>query len=145
MIRLVFICSILLTACSTFSGMKKHHFEYWAEGDKKTVLLHVPSPFAEKKMILDTTGGKELFYYYANGALFYVARSVTWPTENQAFIDDLRPSSSGQDQFSFTGKDKTGLFWKEIRVEGFRFGYTYVSAAQKARFEQAINSIRIRK
>jgi hypothetical protein len=125
--------------------MKRHQFEYWNEGDKKIVLLHVPSPFAEKKMILDTTGGKELFYYYANGALFYVARSVSWPTENQSFIDDLRPSSSGQDQFSFTGKDKTGLFWKEIRVEGFRFGYTYVTAAQKARFEQAINSIRIRK
>ena len=145
MIRLVFICSILLTACSTFSGMKKHHFEYWNEGDRKTVLIHVPSPYAEKKMILDTTGGKELFYYYANGALFYIARSVSWPTENQAFIEYLRASSSEKNSFSFTGKDETGLFWKEIRVEDFRFGYTYVSSAQKARFEQAINSIRIRK
>jgi hypothetical protein len=145
MIRLVFICSIFLSACSTYSGMKKHHFEYWNEGEKKTVLIQVPSPFADKKMILDTTGGKELYYYYANGALFYVARSVSWPTENQAFIDKLRPSLREQNQFSFTGKDETGLFWKEIRVEGFRFGYTYVSTAQKARFEQAINSIRIRK
>ena len=102
-------------------------------------------PMRKKKMILDTTGGKELFYYYANGALFYIARSVSWPTENQAFIEYLKASSSEKNSFSFTGKDETGLFWKEIMVEDFRFGYTYVSPAQKARFEQAINSIRIRK
>jgi hypothetical protein len=105
--------------------------------------LQVPKGFAEEKFVLGNAGGKEQYYYYGNGSLFYIAKNVTWETENQPMIGKAKELSVNR-RFIYKGVDRDGLHWKEVRIDDFRFGYSYVPPDRLEKFEQAINSIQFK-
>ncbi len=111
---------------------------------RHALALQIPAKYKDEKIVLDSLGGKEQYYYYQNGALFYVTRKASWATENQAFIEQIQNPSLTDGKFISNGKDKDGLLWKEIQLENFRFGYSCVPVPLEERFEQAINSIRFK-
>jgi len=134
----------LFFSCTVIDGFKKKDFIYYSGKQRHAVVLQIPAKYKDEKIVLDSLGGKEQYYYYENGTLLYVTRNASWATENQAFIEQVKNPFSTDGKFVFKGKDKDGLLWKEIQVENFRFGYTYVPPAIEAKFEQAINSIRFK-
>lgn len=134
------ILLIFPLSCTVLGDYKKTDFQYYEEDRKENLSFKVPAGFQETKSVLDTSGGKEQFYYYKFGSLFYVARNLTWPTENEPFILSKYPQADRMN--TFRGKDKDGLYWKEIRMEGFRVGYSYVPEKELERFERAILSFR---
>lgn len=136
---------IMLTSCAYLQGYKTKEFLFREDQKIKKLVLHVPGGFADEKMVLDTVGGKEQYYYYDNGALLYFAKQVNWQTENEPLIHTGKIRGKSYDPFSFNGVDRNGLHWKEIRIEDFRFGYSYVPPSDLDKFEQAINNIRIKK
>jgi hypothetical protein len=141
----ILVVGILFSSCSVVDGFKAKEFSYQFQNKKEMLALKVPKGFAEEKMILDTSGGKEQYYYYDNGALLYFSKNVVnWQTENQPMIESVKDPLVGKNVFTYKGVDKDGLHWKEIRMDGFCFGYSYVPSGYLEKFETAINSIRIR-
>ena len=135
---------LLVTSCSVVDDFKRREFIYPGNSNQKKLILHVPRGYTEEKKILDTTGGKELFYYYPTGALIYFTNKVSWPTENDSIISKMETFSMSAASFAYHGIDKDGLYWKEIRHEKFRFGYSYVSKSELEKFEQAVNSVKMK-
>jgi len=143
-IYLKLISFFLFFSCAVISGVKKKDFVYYSNEQRHAIVLQIPSKYKDEKIVLDSLGGKEQYYYYKNGALLYVTRNASWATENQAFIEQIKNPSSSDGKFVFKGKDKDGLLRKEIQVDNFRFGYSYVPSSSESIFEQAINSIRFK-
>ena len=135
---------VLTMSCGVIDHFKRTPFEYEESGKKQHLVFQLPRAYTEQKSVLDPQGGKEQFYYYDFGALLYIAKDVSWLTENQPFIEKSNQERARSGRFTYKGTDANGLHWKEIRIEGFRFGYSYVPAQQLHRFEHALNSIRFR-
>jgi hypothetical protein len=133
-------------SCVVIDSYREKEFVYYESQKKEFLSLKVPKGFAEEKILLDTAGGKEQYFYYKNGAVLYFSKHVvSWTTENQVLVDSLLTSSKkkNQQEYTFKGVDKDKLHWKEIKVEDFKFGYSYVPSGDLERFETAINSIRV--
>jgi len=139
----IFLMAVLFSSCSAIDVYKTREFSFDDNEKRQRVILHIPKGFAEEKFLLGNTGGKEQYYYYLNGALLYFAKNVNWDTENQLFIDKAKAISENS-RFVYKGVDKDGLHWKEIRIDDFRFGYSYVPRDHLEKFEQAINSIQFK-
>ena len=135
---------LMVTSCSVVDDFNRREFIYPGNSSQKKLVLHVPRGYSEEKKLLDTTGGKEQFYYYPNGALIYFTNKVSWPTENDSIISKMKSISPQGSSFVYHGTDKDGLYWKEIRHEKFRFGYSYVSKSELEKFEQAVNSVKMK-
>lgn len=124
-------------------GFVQRDFNYSDKTAVEKMLLQVPKGFTREKMVLDTVGGKEQFYNYANGAIVYFSKDISWLTENALLVRQAKRSSN-DGTVVWKGIDKDGLYWKEIKMEGFRFGYSYVPPAALEQFEQAVNFVRVR-
>lgn len=144
---LFFLLPLMLAlACSGPRNLQRAQFVY-REGEKlQTLSLPVPQGFNEDKMLLDTNGGKEQYYYYPSGALFYFTNKVTWNTENDSLIRVQQGSRFSPKRASYTykGVDRNGLYWKEVRINDFRYGYSYVPKSLVGPFDDALNAIRFR-
>jgi hypothetical protein len=137
---------VFFSSCVVIDSYREREFVYYESQKKEFLNLKIPKGYADEKMVLDTTGGKEQYYYYKNGAVLYFSKHVvSWTTENQALIDSLQNSSKKklQPDYSYKGVDRDRLHWKEIKIEDFRFGYSYVPSDDLERFETAVNSIRV--
>src|SRR5690349_16894668 len=77
---------ILISSCSMIDGYRTSVFPYRELHKSKRLVIKIPKGFAYEKHVLDTSGGKEQFYYYSSGALLYFTKNVSWPTENAGFI-----------------------------------------------------------
>jgi hypothetical protein len=137
---------LLACACTGPNDLQRTDFVYREEGRLQTILLPVPQGYNDHRMLLDTNGGKEQYYYYANGALFYFTNKVTWNTENDSVMRAQVGSRYHPERVSYThkGVDGKGLHWKEVRINDFRYGYSYVPKALVGQFDDALNTIRIR-
>jgi hypothetical protein len=142
--KLFFLMFFLIASCSVIDDFNRKEFTYEGKEREHKLVLHIPRGYKEEKKMLDTAGGKEQFYYYSNGALIYFTNKVSWPTENDSIIRQMKPVSTDGESFVYRGMDKDGLYWKEIRHESFRFGYSYVPKSNIDRFEKAVNTVRMR-
>jgi len=140
-----FLFAILfLASCSVVDDFNRREFIYPGVAKQQKLVLQVPRGYREEKKLLDTTGGKEQYYYYSNGALIYFTNKVSLSTENDSIIEKSNPEPAGEHSFVYHGIDKDGLYWKEIRHETFRFGYSYVPKDRLVQFEQALNSVKMK-
>jgi hypothetical protein len=146
-IRILCIVLVCLQSCSVLDGYRTKDFVFQQESKREHLQLKIPKGFAEEKIVLDSLGGKEQYYYYASGALLYFSKDVvSWTSENQPQVDSIQKNSPYQSEgnYTFQGMDKDKLHWKEIRMDNFRFGYSYVPKTELDKFETAINSIRFK-
>ena len=133
---------VLLASCSLHKGYNKKIFGFAGGDREQKMVLQVPQGYVMEKTLLDTTGGKEMYYYYENGCILYYSRNVSWLTENAPLIPQ---TTASQELFSAKGTDKDGLHWKEMRIDDLRFGYSYVPSGQLELFEFALRNFHLRK
>jgi hypothetical protein len=105
--------------------------------------LSVPSGFKDEQVRLGSYG-KEQYYTYPDGSIFFVGLNMDWPTFNQERkltpYNDTLTARSG----SYRGTDNNGLHWKEIHFDYFIVGYSFVPATKRETFDLAVNNIRFK-
>jgi len=133
----------MVTSCSVLGGFNQNQFAFYKDGKERKLLFKLPKGHAQENYRVGENDAKEQFYYLNDGSVFYIARHITWQTVNKHRIDALALNDQRQAS-SFTGKDNDGLYWKEIQVDDFTIGYAYVTSARVGRFNEVLNSLKIR-
>jgi hypothetical protein len=89
-------------------------------------------------------GGIEQFYRYNHGAYVYMSHRAAWNSSNDRFLAaDTVQGIETNGGFMFSGRDESGLFWKEVRVDSLKWGYSFVPVNLLPQFEQFVNTVRI--
>lgn len=125
-------------------GYKKRTFAYEL-GEEAAVVFYVPSEYKEEKFKVGDGPGLEQYYTYNPGSIFYISHKTAWPTINQLFIADTSKPLVRENEFIYSGTDESGFYWKEIRIDSLRFGYSFVPVNLLEQFEHTLNSIRIKR
>lgn len=127
------------SSCALFDDFKKREFNYGPGAEDKFQLL-IPKGWSKKDISLDSAGYKEQFYTYKNGSIIYFVRAADTTKTYQQFdtsrhIPLVHPAGG----LIFKGVDSKGLYWREIRINEFRFGYKDVPTETEARFDSSLN------
>ena len=131
-------------SCSTAKEMQQVKFRYSVHGRQHVVSLAIPK---SAKLIKVVAGGEgeEHRYFYSDSSVIYITSLSGAGTLNESLInrsaDDYNKRFSA-DTASFTGIDKNGLYWKEIKHYGLFYGYAKVLPAKKLFFDKALTSAR---
>lgn len=142
MIRLVFLL-IILSGCSVYPGLKKRTFSFTM--DKSDVVLFVPARYKAAQVRIGLKGGIEQFYRYNHGAYVYVSHQAEWNSSNDRFIaQDTIQRIEANGGFIYSGRDESGLYWKEVRVDSLKWGYSFVPVNLLPQFEQFANTVRVK-
>ncbi|MEI9809402.1 MAG: hypothetical protein WDO16_16870 [Bacteroidota bacterium] len=139
----VFLLAAIVSSCSMLDELGHKQFAFNKEGKERRLLFQLPKGKEQENFRVGENDAKEQFYYLGDGSVFYIARHTTWQTVNKHRIEGLEPRKQHQSS-SFSGKDRDGLYWKEIQFEEFRIGYAYVPASRVERFDETLNSVKIR-
>ena len=134
---------LLSAGCAIVDGFRGKKFTYEDAGKTQVITFQVPSKYADEKYLADSANGKEQFFYYDHGALFYIAHNPSWLTENAEFIQS-RTASRRDSATIYMGVDSNGLHWKERRLDKVKYGYSYVPRELVDKFESAFQSLVIR-
>lgn len=137
----VLIATII--SCSVLGNIGQKHFDFYKDGKERKLVFRLPKGRVQENYRVGENGAKEQFYYLGDGSVFYVARQITWQTVNKHRIDAYG-TETRQQVSSFSGIDGDGLYWKEIQLEDFKIGYAYVAPDLVERFNDVLNSIKIR-
>lgn len=142
---LVFIlATVMFYGC--FVGKQSHsrRFSFYKEDRPHELSLQVPTGFIKESIKIGDIG-KEQFYQYSDGAVFFVGLNMTWPTLNQEkklvpyFTDTIIKSGY------FKGIDSSGLHFKEAWFDHFVVGYASVKPSKYEQFERAVHSVRFKR
>ncbi|MEJ7913583.1 MAG: hypothetical protein WKF70_10540 [Chitinophagaceae bacterium] len=137
MLRII-LCSLALVgfSCSFFKEFKKEQFSP-AEGISFQIL--VPKGWNRVQTTPGAAGQTTRSYHYANGAHFYIARTDSAVNQNE-WIDTAQhiplPFENGR---VYKGVMPGLLYWRQIQLEDYRFGYRNVPSEVEARFDSALN------
>ncbi|HVG15012.1 MAG TPA: hypothetical protein VM935_08625 [Chitinophagaceae bacterium] len=113
--------------------------------DRKDVLLFVPSGYSQEQVQLESKGGIKQFYQYNHGAQVYISYRAAWPSSNHQFMaGDTVKVVEANGGFMYSGRDESGLYWKEVSVDSLKWGYSFVPVNLLARYEQFVNTVRIK-
>lgn len=136
----LFLLLAFCASCSIFSALRKRQFTFIDGGEAQTLRIKVPKRYAKKETITDSSGNKSDSYHYGNGALLYVVHTTDTLTLFQP-IDTVNniPLPYPNGGWMYKGVDSTGLFWREVRTDSFRFGYRFVPYDQEILFDSAVN------
>ncbi len=139
-----FLLIVLFAGCAVYPDMKKRSFSYHLN-DKKDIVFFVPEGYVQEQVKLHETKGLEQFYQYNHGAYFYIAQGTSLASINKRFITTGGKTEKNGSEFMYSGTDESGLYWKEVQVDSLRWGYSFVPVNLLPKFEQSVNSIRIKK
>ncbi len=134
-----FLLIVLILSCSPFRFKKRQFVFDGANGDQ-AVALRIPVGYTREEIKMDSAGNKEQFYYYRNGAFFYISR-LEQPINPLQRIDQENniPLEIPKGGLIFKGVLPGPLFWREIRLDSFRIGYRNVPRASEIVFDSATN------
>ena len=143
MIRLVW-CFIIFSGCVSYPGLKKRSFSFTME--KRDALIFVPARYTKEEVKVGSRGGIEQFYQYNHGAHLYISYRAEWGSSNQRYMKaDSVKGIEGNGGFIFSGRDESGLYWKEVTVDSLKWGYSFVPVNLLPQYEQFVNTVRIKK
>lgn len=135
LLGLLFICN----SCFLFSKFKERTFNYSTNGTAQAIPLLVPAGYTKTTETIDSTGNKELYYYYPGGGFIYFVHKVK-PKEYRAINEDRHmPLQHPKGGLIYKGMDKGGGFWREIQLENFVFGYNGIGRGAEIKFDSALN------
>jgi hypothetical protein len=135
----VLVILLICNGCYLFSGFKKRSFEYNANGTAYTFPLLVPAGYRDAKSVVDSAGNKEQVYFYPGGGFIYFVHSKV-PKEYQSINEERHiPVQLFNDGLMYKGMDSSGLYWREVQLADFRFGYRHIHPNLELRFDSAVN------
>lgn len=136
-----FLLAVLfgISSCALFNDFKKREFEYGPEARSKFEII-IPKGWSKKDIGLDSAGYKEQFYTYTNGSMLYFVRAADTTKIYQQFDTSRHiPLIHPKGGLIYKGIDPNGLYWREIKINEFRFGYKGVPTETEVRFDSALN------
>lgn len=130
----------LCVSCSVFSALRKKEFVFTDGNQPQALRILVPKRYAKRETITDSSGNKGDYYRYSNGAFLYIIQATDTltlfqPIDTVNHIPLLHPYGG----LLYKGLDSSGLFWREIRTDSFRFGYRFVPQEMEMLFDSAVN------
>jgi hypothetical protein len=138
----ILLLAFLLASCGYTGTFRQRDFSFSEGKETKRFVVKVPVGYATEKYVVDTATGKEQYYYYPNGSILYFSSNISWLTENDLMIAAKKIPQISEGLISYKGKDSSGLYWKEIRFDNLRIGYSYVPHNDLERFELALTALR---
>ncbi len=135
---LLFLFFIVFSSCGLFKEFKKREFKYGLAAENFKLI--VPKGWRGEEVQLDSAGYKEQYFYYRGNTTLYFVRAADTAKYYQVFdtstnIPLVHPSGG----LIYKGVDANGLYWREIRILDFRFGYRNVPTQTETRFDSALN------
>jgi hypothetical protein len=140
----ILLSGFVLVGCLVNQGSNPRRFSFYKEDRPLDLALQVPKGFSSENIRYDGFG-KEQFYRYPDGSVFFVGLNMRWPTKNQErglvlYADTLLIKS-----VFFKGIDKNGLHFRETWFDHFVVGYSFVKPSQTEAFERAVHSVRFKR
>jgi hypothetical protein len=139
---LMLISVVFIFGCSTMKEMQRVKFIYYGDGKKNVLSINIPKG---ARLIKVTAGGEgeEHRYLYSDSSVIYItslsgAATLNAPLISSSTVDYNKRFNA--DTASFTGIDKNGLYWKEVKRYHLFYGYVKVSDTKKELFDKALNS-----
>ncbi|HZF65454.1 MAG TPA: hypothetical protein VEZ55_13245 [Chitinophagaceae bacterium] len=126
----------LLVSCNSLRGLKKQDFSY--AGNKHLSLL-VPKKFKKQEFFSDSAGNQAKIYTYSDGAVLYFAYGDSSKQYQYISRSMNIPKQHPGGGWMYKGQDSTQLFWREVNLPGFKFGYWNVSSGREIKFDTAVN------
>ena len=139
----LFLISLLLLLASC-NPWRQRTFQYTDDsGISRTLTMDVPKGFKKEEKVTDAVGNQEVMYTYSNGAYLYFSylRDSAFRQFQQFDREMNIPRTTPFGGEVYKGLDPAGLYWSEIRVDSFRFGYNKVPRRREGRFDQSIYGV----
>ncbi len=139
---ILYYCLLLVSACSVSGQMEKTSYKVEQKGKVKEYTFHIPKGYKFNGW----TGGyeNEKQYWYSDSSVFYITKAHGLPSINYENIRDVEGANANRmllDTLTLEGKDKQGLYWKDIKQSNFSYGYSRVPTDKKEIFEAIIKEI----
>lgn len=139
-----FLLLVIFCSCAGYPHMKKRSFSYTL-GESKNIVFFVPAGYKKEQVKVGADKGIEQFYQYNHGAYFYISHRAEWHSLNERFVSlSNDPVKTDEGEFMYSGTDESGLYWKEVKIDSLKWGYSFVPVNLLPLFEQSVNSIRIK-
>jgi hypothetical protein len=139
--NLVLSLALLCCAsCGLFSDLRKRTFTFSQDAGAQRLRIVVPKKYAKQESFTDSAGNQQHLFRYGNGALLYMIRTADTLTQFQP-VDTANniPKPYYNGGLMYKGLDSSGLFWRELRTDSFRFGYRFVPHDVEILFDSAVN------
>lgn len=139
---LLFLLLGVLSSCFLLrKEFQASRFAYENNGRQVSVPLLVPRGFQRQERV-DTAGVALQTFYYAGGAVLYVAHLKDTSYQLQAIDARLhQPRVDFLGARVFKGMDKNELFYREVQQGNLRVGYRLVPKATELVFDSATNYV----
>jgi hypothetical protein len=136
----LFLALINCASCGLFSDLRKRTFTYTQDSVEQTLRIRVPKKYAKRESFVDSAGNQQQYFRYSNGALLYMVHTTDTLMQFQS-VDTVNniPKLYYNGALMYKGLDSSGLFWREIRTDSFRFGYRFVPNDKEILFDTAVN------
>lgn len=139
---ILYCCLLLISACSAFGQMEKTSYKVEQKGKIKKYSFHVPKGY----QLNSWTGGyeNEKQYWYPDSSVFYITKEHGLPSinyENIRAVEGANANRMLSDTLTLQGKDKQGLYWKDIKQIGFSYGFSRVPGEKREIFEAIMKEI----
>jgi hypothetical protein len=141
---LVILIALLTFGCSSLKEVQRVKFNYSVHGKQNFITMNIPK---SAKLVKLTAGGEgeEHRYTYTDSSVLYITSLSGSATLNETLINSSVDSYNKRfnaDTASFSGIDKKGLCWKEIKYYNLFYGYSRVPPDKKMVFEKALSSVK---
>lgn len=133
-IILLFI--VVLTACSPF----KFRTQQFNDDKNNTLSVVVPKGYSRVEEGLDTAGNFVKTYHYGANTKFFIEkvnREIEW-MDTTFHVAKIHPNGAVMYKYMEDGY----IYTREVRLNGYRFGYIKVPHSLEIRFDSAVNHIR---
>ena len=139
-----YIIVFLLVSCVSPKNMTYVKYNSYVGNTALKLRMNVPNGY--KLTLLERGNDLEKQYWYPDSLSIYISSDL------MAYLnyDNIRATGrSGDrnfllDSLTLEGRDKKGLYWKDIKMKQICVGYVNVPKEKKELFENALKSIKMK-
>jgi hypothetical protein len=140
-IAVIVFIAMSLSSCFLVSKFRKDRFTYTEGSQPRSIPIAVPRGYISEKREQDSAGNVIHRYSYPGKGVFYVAYMADTTVQIQPINaeENLPKVSTITGAMVYKGMTGDDLFWREVRQNRIRFGYTGVPRLLEGRFDSATN------
>ena len=145
--RLLLLPAFALGACALTSKGDTVNIGFTKDDHYYRLVAAVPDGSNGEKHNRDDAGNLVRIFKYADGAEFFIAcrDGKTAPVIALATLEDGMDAITQLTGAPGRGMSADGFYYNRQVKDGFMIGYNHVPAAKRAAFEQALQSVSIRR
>lgn len=135
------------TSCSTMLQTDKVEYQFSEGINYRKLVLTIPKGYESETHSRDESGVLVRTFHYKNGAEFFIACK---DKELNPVISVERTAATSKDLKNLvgeegTGKNANGTSWRRTMRDCFIVGYDFVAPREAKAFDEAIQSLKVRK